>query len=827
MMDYVRETMPQIGRTGLGPALTASRPATATTYAGLFVLCLANLMLEILLTRIFSVTMWYHFAFLAISVAMFGMTVGAVVVYLWPRVFTEALAHDQLALAALLFGVTIPLSFLAHLRIPFLPAMTVAGLASVLATYVVLTLPFLLCGVAVCIALTKFPRQVSALYAADLIGAASGSVLLIGLLRLTDGPTAVFVVALLVMVGAVLLALNASRRWILWGSLLGIAALAVPLVPHFLATDPQPLVRLTWVKSMEELPALAERWNSFSRIRVRGNPTQASVPFGWGINFQANPRLRQFGVRQLMLDIDATAGTVVTGFDGRLESVAHLKFDMVNLAHHLRPNSSVLVVGTGGGRDILSALVFKQPRIVGIEINGDIIDIINGRFGDFTGHLDRQPGVTFVNDDARSFVARQTDKFDLIQVSLIDTWAATAAGAFVLAENSLYTLEAWTSFLQHLTPRGIFSVSRWYFSGRPGEVYRSVSLASAALQQLGVANPRDHLVVVRGSFTPERGTGTILVAREPFTDDDLRALEQVGKLLGFEVVLTPRTTTDDALVTLASGGDKEAFLDSYPLNLRPPTDDTPFFFQMLRLRDIVRRGTVEQGETTFNMQAVVILGTILAVVFTLTVLCIVGPLLLARTRPPRGTALFFLYFGAIGLGFMLVEVSLMQRLIVFLGHPTYSLSVVLFSLLLAGGLGSAFTGNVHAEGSSRAIVLRLAALLIGLTVVGLALPSVVSTYESATTPVRIGIALGLLLPLGFLMGMAFPIGLKLAAARGEGLTAWLWGVNGAASVCGSVLAVAIALGSAISSSFWTGWGCYAIALAVVMWVVPRPLPGTK
>ena len=266
----------------------------------------------------------------------------------------------------------------------------------------------------------------------------------------------------------------------------------------------------------------------------------------------------QDGRTQYQLDIDAAASTVLTDYRGDLKNVDYLRHDLVNFAHHLRPNADVLVVGAGGGRDILSALVFDQKSVTAVEINGNTIAAVNGPFGDFTGHLDRDPRVKFVNDEARSYVGRTESRFDIIQISMIDTWAATSAGAYVLAENSLYTVEAWTNFLSHLTPRGILAVSRWYFRDRPGEVYRMTSLAAAALKELGVPDPRGHILIVRnmgrnaeGGSEPD-GVGTMLVSREPLSNSDVPTAERVAGEMGFEVVLTPTASIDPAFEKLAS-----------------------------------------------------------------------------------------------------------------------------------------------------------------------------------------------------------------------------------------------------------------------------------
>ncbi|HEV3486155.1 MAG TPA: hypothetical protein VG106_12155, partial [Vicinamibacterales bacterium] len=454
------------------------------TFAALFLITLSTLTYELLLTRIFSVTMYYHFAFVAISVAMFGMAVGALAVYLRPQVFTPDRLQRHLALGTLWFAIGIVVSFLTHVLVPFLPHATVLGMLSVVLTYVVLCVPFTFSGIVVALALTRFPRQVSALYAADLAGAALGCALLGPLLRVTDAPTAVIVTAAIAGAGALLFATEVRARSLLRACAAVTLVLAGFSVWHtYMVRRDSPWLRLIWVKGGYEKPPIAERWNSFSRIRVFGDPNRLISPSGWGMSRTIPATLR---TRELHMDIDSNAGTEVTKWDGNPASLEHLKYDVTNIAHYIRPQSHVLVVGTGGGRDILSALAFDQRKVTGVEINDNILYFVNQRFGDFTGHLDRHPRVSFVNDEARSYIARMRDRVDIIQISLIDTWAATASGAFVLTENSLYTVEAWRSFLEHLAPRGILSVSRWYFADRPGEVYRIAALAFDQRKVTGV-----------------------------------------------------------------------------------------------------------------------------------------------------------------------------------------------------------------------------------------------------------------------------------------------------------------------------------------------------
>jgi hypothetical protein len=802
--------------------------------------------------------MYYHFAFVAISVTMFGMAVGALLVFLRPQTFVRDRTHRHLALAASAFAITIVLSYLTHLAIPFVLESSLVTIYAIVFTYVALSVPFIASGIVVSLALTRFPAQVSALYAADLAGAAAGCLVVGPMLSFTDAPTAVLATAAVSAIAAVLFfrrtalkgpadepgheapayrepqasayrepeapayrghkapAYEPERGPALYGPAgLAIALAIVTAVHGIAARHNAAWLRLVWVKGQYEARPIVEKWNSFSRVRVVGDPGKVVKPSGWGLSV-ALPADRR--ARELHLDIDSYAGTELTAFHGDPSEVEHLKYDVTNVVHYLRPGSRVVVVGTGGGRDILSALAFGQAGVTGVEINGGILDLVNRRFGDFTGHLDRDPRVRFVNDEARSYIVRSPERADIIQISLIDTWAATASGAFVLTENSLYTVEAWRAFLEHLTPRGILSVSRWYYADRPGEVYRLASLASTTLMEMGVGRPGDHYAIVRarpaGAPNAPDGIGTMLVSRDPLSAADLDALEEVAARMRFEIVQSPRHSADGTFAALADGARLHDAVAANELNIAAPTDDTPFFFHMLRLRDVFNTARWrDQGIVRFNMTAVGVLGVLLLTVIALTAVCILLPWFAAGSKDPAlraGAGTHLTYFAAIGFGFMLVEMSQVQRLTIFLGHPVYSLSVVLFALLVASGVGSFSTRGV--VGQPRNARLRIVLLLAVLVIFGALTPYAMRQFASASTPVRIAISVLILGPLGFFMGMAFPIGMARAMREKPPLAPWLWGINGAASVCASVLAVVIALAAGISAAFWVGAACYAVAL---------------
>jgi hypothetical protein len=790
---------------------------TKWTLAGLFLISLATIMDEILLTRIFSVTMWYHFAFGAISLAMFGMTVGALQVYQRPDTYERPQAKRVMARSCLWFAVTAVGSVLIHMLVPF-AAHPVFAIFWILFSYCMLSVPFYFSGICVCLALTKFPGNASSLYTADLVGAASGCVLVILTLKVTDAPTAVMSLALLASLAAASFAIDGGqdrlgRTAVITSVVLG----GLVIVNGILVFEQSSPLRVTWAKGKAEPRTLYEKWNSFSRITVDGNPDIATSVISEGISpiYPGNQR-----ARQLRLTIDGGAETTITNFDGTFNGLEYLKYDVKNIVHEIHSNGSVLIIGAGGGRDILAAISMGQEKVRAVEINQSILSTVNSRFGDFSGHLDRNPKVTYVNDEARSYIARTDERFDVIEASFIDTWASTAAGALSLTENSLYTVDAWELFLNRLAPNGILSFSRWYSPGVPAEAYRLTALAAAALRSAGVDDPRTHVLLVRNMQRNIEGfdligAATILVSKEPFSTAEIDRFESISKQMSFDVVLSPRTALDPIFEALGNGGDPARLLTSLQLNVSPPTDDSPFFFDMKPFRYLFQRTKLDEGGI-LGLQSGEFVIILLLGVTSLTVYFVLLPVAKTMTKETvRRSAPYWFFFTAIGLGFMLIEVSQMQRLIVFLGHPTYALSVVLFTLLLAGGLGSITTSKVVEP--NRYSAFRLLLLCVALLVFGLLTPHVIMAFAASTTGVRIMLAIGLLFPLGLLMGMAFPLGLKMSAGTFDALLPAFWGVNGAASICASILAMAIAMNAGISAAFWTGFSCYCIAFAAYCW----------
>lgn len=790
------------------------------TYIGIFFVALSTLMYEILLTRIFSVTMGYHFAFMAVSLAMFGMTVGAIIVYIFPKKFPQENINYILSRQAFYFSILTLLSFVIHILIPFIHGMSLLGISVTAFTYAEISVPFIFSGICVSLLLTRFPASVNKLYASDLIGASLGCIIVVLVLNTSGGPTGVFITSLFSALAAYFFYKDSLKKTS-FGKVIIVFSVLITVFSVYhtvLVQQHNPLLRLFWVRGEWEDKPLYEKWNSFSRVSIDGDSTKYETPFGWGLS---NKYDRSRKIRQLMLNIDAHSTTVLSHFNGDISELFHLKYDVSNLAQYLRPNGDVMIIGSGAGRDVLSSLAFGQKSVLGIEINKDMIEAINGDFGGFTGHLDKYPNVEFVGDEARSYIQRMDTarKFDIIQVSVIDNWSAAASGAFVLTENALYTVETWKLLFSKLKPDGILTVTRFY-RAKPIEHYRLMNITADALKESGVKNIREHIMLVKCQqqerILDRSGTGTLLISRSPFTKSELKMVDSLNKTFEFENIISPVSSNDSVFVQLTTDGSREEFNKNFPINITSPTDDKPFFFHYMKFMDLLNPPLWKEWDMGFNAKAIFILITLAGTMLGLSVLCIVIPLKITSKKISlEGTSVYFVFFMAIGLGFMLIEISQIQRLNIFLGHPTYSLAAALFTMLLSSGIGSLISGANKTDIASKSRIRFI--LLLGILVTfGLVTPYIIHFFRESSTEIRILISVLILFPMGLFLGMAFPIGMKLANVKNPDITPWLWGINGVMSVLATILSIIIAMNYGISASYWSGAVCYLLAFAVLL-----------
>ena len=788
-------------------------------YAGLFLLAFSTLVLEIVETRLLSVVSWYHLAFFVISAAMFGMTAGAVWVYLRRDRFTAETLPADLARFTAAFAASIGLSLC--VQVTLAPAMVLSFSTAIVFAEMSLALatPFFFSGVAVTLALTRSRFPVGRVYAIDLAGAALGCLGVIAFLDVVDGPSAILLAGATAAGAAALFAASGrgqarpSRGWVdavlsrplIILLVMGTLGVANSLTLHGI----QPIL-VKFSAEKRDAGLVYEKWNSFSRVTVRlGAGGERALPPMWG----PSPKMPQdVKIESRLLAIDGAAGAGMLRFDGDAKTAAVLAYDVTNLVYSARHSGRAAVIGVGGGRDVLSAWGSGFRDITGVEINPILVRLLtrDDLFARFAG-LSSLPGVRLIADEARSWFARSRQRFDTIQMSMIDTWAATGAGAFTLSENGLYTVEAWKLFLDRLTDRGLFTVSRWYGPGAVNETGRMVSLAVAALLESGVARPEAHIFLAASGEV-----ATLIASRSPLTAGDIATLRDACRFYEYTILISPGATPGSpVLAGIRSAGSRQAlerYTSGLELDLTPPTDDRPFFFNVVpfhRPHRILRHLGYSAGVAGGNVTASLTLGTILLVSLALVVLTIVAPLRPAIRQGGRvlvvgGTA----YFALLGVGFMLVEIGLLQRLSVFLGHPIYSLSVVLFSLILFTGAGSFLSELLRLEASRARLVTW--SVLLGAYLLGLPhwLPAVIADFESSSTIARAGLSLAIVAPAGVLMGFGFPTGMRLVQAINERPTPWFWGINGGAGVLAAALAVAVSIAFGIHVTLTLGALCY-------------------
>jgi len=781
-----------------GTAAPAARGSDRGALAGIAAVSAALLMTELALTRIFSVTMYYHFAFLAISIALFGLSASGVFVYVLRTRLASAEPRELLAAASLLYAAATLGALFCLVRIRVGLTYTPANLARMLAIYSLAALPFLTGGAVIALAFTRLSRIVNVVYAADLLGAAAGCLMLIPLLNWLGAPGVVLTAAALAAIGAVFFTPHRAKRRVAAAAGL---LLALPLGAQTLGLAP---FDVTVTKGHENDRVLFSKWNSFSRVAVYDRPHG-----DWSLS----PRFNGARGESLFMDIDSAASTPILRGGAGAEAT-YLRYELTTLGYHLiqrTPGFTALVIGPGGGRDLVSALLFGARRVDGVEINPIIArDVMLERFRDYSGGIYAHPRVQVHVDDGRSFVRRSRQQYDVIQASLVDTWAATAAGAYTLTENSLYTAEAFGEYLDRLTPGGLLTITRWVFDG-----LRLVSLAQEACAGRGL-DPARHIAVVRHDRV-----ATFLLARTPFAPADVARLVAVSRELGFTVLYAPGVPppvaveeTPEMVRAGVSAADyrrlilspnRQVFYRTYPLDVRPTTDDRPFFFHTTRLEHQFQAAF---GRSMLFGNGLSALLTLMAISGVMVALFIVAPLAIGGAPPERGWSLWLVYFGALGAGFMLLEVALLQRFVLLLGHPVYSLTVTLFALLLGTGLGSLLSRKIAMPRVRRTglVVLASAAGVAGLAAAGL--PRLIDLAISWPLPARLALAAALVAPTGVLLGIPLPTGMRLLAATRPALIPWGWGMNGAFSVVGATVAVFIALNWGFSTTLLAGGSIY-------------------
>ena len=787
--------------------LTETSPSSAF-FIGLTLICASTLMYEVVLTRILSVLCWYYLAFVSISMAMFGMTAGALFVQLRPDWFS----HDEIPhrLAQITFGMAIsmPLTLVTLFAVPLDISRSLETLFSFLLFSAIIAVPFFFSGVAVCISLTRTPYPIGRIYFADLFGAGAGCLGAVILLELIDAPSGIFAISSLLFLGAAAYATHSrdhrrSRRCY-------VGAVVMLLVAAMNASTNygiQPIWSKGQIDTRKDIAA--EVWNPISRVRVR-NPHWEEAPL-WGPS-SLTPQVQ---IEFVGMNIDNDAWTSMLHFQGDLKPFDVLLYDVTSLGAQMRAGGAAAIIGVGGGRDVIVCAINGFRRIVGIEVNSAIVDVDTRRFAWFSG-FDLIPGFELHADEGRSYLTRSHEKFDLIQASLVDTWAATSAGAMTLSENSLYTVDAWQVFYRDLKPGGLITFSRWYYGPEVAQTYRLFTTAWAMLLREGVADPSRNIALLSSGRV-----ATILVSNVPFSEEDLRKLHSIADQMKFTILFFPGEPSQiPELRSVASKhtlAELERLRYTAELDYSPVFDSSPYFFNVVRIRTLLRLYR-EKVRIPPNFQALFFVFALMLAAFILVISTIVFPLIRwARRRavPQAPLAGGITYFIAIGLGFIFVEMAMMQQLSIFLGHPIYSLVVVLAGLILSMGIGSLVSDRLSlcSNGVSRMPALIVA---VSLLLYSAAVLRVIHGFVADLLWQRALLSLALIVPCGFLMGFCFPVGLRwLTQLKQADNLPWMWALNGAASTLGSFVAIVISMETTVTTCLLTGAACYLVAAAVL------------
>jgi hypothetical protein len=681
------------------------------------------------------------------------------------------------------------------------------GVWTLTAVYFAAAVPFFLAGTIVSIAISEAIERVDRAYFFDLAGAAVGCLLLILFLDVAGGPGAVIAAAAVYAIAAALWYNQARQDGLRIAAVLA----ALLMVTLLVVNGKTRWFDVHWAKGERIPEERFSAWNSFSRVGVIQNRN----PDGSGYWL-------------IRIDADAATGIAMYDWDRGLteDQRAGLLRQGPGFPYALRRGAKTLIIGPGGGYDVSRALASGSKDITAVEINPLIANTImqDVMLKENSG-IYLRPEVHLHVEDGRSFVRSSTEKYQVLQATLVDTWASTAAGAFALSENNLYTSDAFFDYLSHLTDDGLLAFTRWGFEP-PRESLRLVSLAMDALKRLGEPNAAAHIIAVRDDATKINGWGaqdTVLVSRKPFSAADLQNARRLAAESRMEIVYLPgepaSPSANNAFGQLLASANPAEFWNSYQYDVSPVGDDRPFFFYTVQPRDLwnfVRNANQESADYKIN-RAVPLLFGLMGLSVVVTGLILVLPRLVLGTRLPKqkNVMTFLWYFLCLGAGYILVQVALIQKFVLLLGHPTYALTVIVFSMLVASGIGSYLSSSVIAGSDIRlARILAAVAVLVGI----LAFVSTPLVTAAAGWPLQAKVALTMLAvaPAAFLMGMPFPSGLRRLEKRHAPSVRWAWSLNAAASVLGSASAIFLAIYIGLRATLLVGAALYLCALLVIL-----------
>ena len=753
---------------------------------------------EILLMRMLSIIQWHHFAWMVISLALLGYGASGTAIALAGRRLEQRF-DSAFATSALLFSVAMVGCWMLAQKVPFNALEVVWNARQLLwlgALYLLFMVPFFFAALCIGMAFTFHGTLAGRIYFFDLLGAGLGALLVIALLFVMPPPAALVLLSSLAMAAA----LMASRR-----PSLRPAAGSWALLLIFLHTSGLTGLEISEFKGLSQsLQTLGSRV-----LQESSSPLgQLTVVENHEVPFRHAPGLsiatRHVPPEQLAVFRDGDGMSAITRWEGTI-APAWLGDTTSALPFHLLDSPSVLVLGAGTGADVLQAILHQASAVDAVELDPAMAALTGRRFAEYAGHVFDKPGVRLHIGEARGFAARSSDRYDLVQIGLLDSFAVSGSGVQALNENYLYTREAIRDYLELLNPGGILSITRW-LRIPPRDSLKLVNTAAEALRRTGIPDPASQMAMIRGW-----STATLLVKNGAFDSADIGSLTDFARSRSFDAVHYPAMPADGANryyrleqpwffegVQSLLGPDRAEFIDRYKFNIEAASDERPYFFNFFRwpvffeamaLRD---RGGAALVEWGYLVPAATLAQAALA-----GFLLILLPLFLAGKHWPGGTGLRAgAYFFLLGLAFLFIEIAFIQKFTLFLSHPIYAVAVVLAGFLVFAGIGAGVSPRLAkraaAAGFSAVRVVVAAIVTIALAYIVL-LPKLFSIGMGFGDAARIGLSLLLIAPLALFMGMPFPLGLQRLADGTPRFIPWAWGINGFASVISAALATLLAI----------------------------------
>lgn len=774
---------------------------------------------EILLMRLFSIIQWHHYAYMVISLALLGYGISGAVIALTQQ---RLLKHFSLVylLNLYLFGFSSVVCFLLVQAIPFNPEEMLWDSSQIMwlsLAYLILSLPFFFAANAVALAMTRFRRSIARIYAFDLFGAGLGSLAIILLLFMVLPFSAIYILGSFALLITILASWEIKsgtitfRLWLQSKSTMIILAMVVMTIAIWTVSKPplhlSPYKGLSQALRISGTQIISEHASPLGMLTVIESST---IPFrhapGLSLNATQEPPL------QLGIFTDGDGMSVITRYPDSIEQLGYLNQITSSLPYQISQIQRVLIMGGGTGSDVLQALSNKAVNIEVVELNPQLVKLVREDYADYSGNIYNRSDVTIHTADARGFITGSHKNYDLIQIAMLDTYGPSGSGLYTLHENYLYTVDAIKLYFQHLSESGYLSLTRW-ISLPPRDTLKLLVTVVDALRDIGIGNPAQHLLLIRSWQT-----STLLVKNRPINKVEIAALKQFSDRNAFDVVYYPGIQPQDtnrynklrqddfyegAQALLGAG--RENYISQYKFNLQPATDDSPYYFNFFKwstLPELYKlRG--KGGLPLLEAGYLVLVAVLLQALIASLVLILLPNWFLLRRKSSSGSLISIsriaIYFSSLGLGFLFIEIALIQKFILFLHHPLYAVSIVLSSFLIFSGLGSGWSKRFLNRKTAKQIASNaIAAIsLIGIIYL-LLLNSLFVSLMALPMWAKILITIGLISPLAFCMGMPFPTALTQLGMHAPERIPWAWGINGCASVVSAVLATLIAIHAGFS-----------------------------